>query len=284
MNLPFDIELPGESHPYYVVDVFTDTPLEGNQLGVFADGLPFSPEQMQRLARELNVSETVFLLPPEHGGDARIRIFTPNSELPFAGHPILGSALVVSEALGRREVTLETAKAAVSIRFERPGFGWMEQPPQVAQPYERAAELLAAIGVAESLLPVEMYENGPRHVFVRLPDESAVAALEPDLAALGGHERVGVNCFAGEGTSWKTRMFTPALGVAEDPATGSAAGPLAVHLGRHGAVPWGATIEIRQGAEIGRPSVLHARAAGEHDPVEVGGSAVVVARGRYRVE
>ena len=85
--------------------------------------------------------------------------------------------------------------------------------------------------------------------------------FEPDLAALAGHDRVGANCFAGSGAGWKTRMFIPSFGVAEDPATGSAAGPLAVHLGRHGVVPWGTEIEIRQGAEIGRPSVLHARDA-----------------------
>jgi trans-2,3-dihydro-3-hydroxyanthranilate isomerase len=93
---------------------------------------------------------------------------------------------------------------------------------------------------------------------------------------------VGANCFAGSGTEWKTRMFIPSFGVAEDPATGSAAGPLAVHLGRHGVVPWGTEIEIRQGAEIGRPSILHARADAV-DKAEVGGKAVIVAHGHYRV-
>ena len=286
VNRPVDIELPGESHPYYVVDVFTDTPLEGNQLGVFTDGRPFSTEQMQRIARELNVSETVFLLPPEQGGDARIRIFTPSVELPFAGHPILGSAFVVGEALGRDEVALETAKAAVSVRSSGAAgvFGWMEQPPfRRAQPYERADELLAALGVEESLLPVEVYENGPRHVYVRLPDEDAVAALEPDLAALAGHERVGATASPAPARSWKTRMFGPALGVAEDPATGSAAGPLAVHLGRHGVVPWGTEIEIRQGAEIGRPSVLHARAHERASPARSAAPRSSSRRGRYRV-
>jgi trans-2,3-dihydro-3-hydroxyanthranilate isomerase len=287
LALPLDLDLPGEGHPYYVLDVFTDAPLEGNQLGVFTDGRPFSTEQMQSIARELNVSETIFVLPPERGGDVRVRIFTPGAELPFAGHPLLGGAFVVGTALGLDEVKLETVNAVVPLRLERSGgevvFGWMTQPPQSPQLYDRTEELLAAIGVEASLLPVEVYENGPRHVLVRLADEAAVAALRPDLAALAGHERVGINCFAGEDTQWKLRMFGPAIGIAEDPATGSAAGPLAVHLGRHAVVPFGTTIEIREGVEINRPSTLYARAAGADEGPEVGGSAVVVARGRYRV-
>ena len=245
---------------------------------------------MQRLARELNVAETIFVLPPEQGGDARIRIFTPASELPFAGHPVLGASFVVGTALGLDEVRLETGLGLVPLRLERSEgrvvFGWMEQPVAPFRSYERADELLAALGVEQSLLPVEAYENGPLHVFVRLESEAAVAALKPDLAALGTHARVGANCFAGSGTSWKTRMFAPSLGVPEDPATGSAAGPLAMHLGRHGVVPFGERIEIRQGVEILRPSLLHARAHGTAEKVErveVGGSAVIVARGEYQV-
>ena len=98
LELPLELEL--AANRYYVVDVFTDTPLEGNQLGVFADGRAFTDDQMQRLALELNVAETIFVLPPEQGGDVRIRIFTPASELPFAGHPVLGASFVVATALG----------------------------------------------------------------------------------------------------------------------------------------------------------------------------------------
>jgi trans-2,3-dihydro-3-hydroxyanthranilate isomerase len=142
------------------------------------------------------------------------------------------------------------------------------------EPYERAAELLAALGVEGSRLPVEAYRNGPRHVYVALDSEEAVSRLRPDITALGTLPGIGVGCFAGSGPRWKFRYFAPALGVAEDPATGSAAGPLAVHLAQQ--------IEVRQGDEIGRPSVLLARveaAGGQVTAVEVGGSAVIVARG-----
>jgi trans-2,3-dihydro-3-hydroxyanthranilate isomerase len=272
------VELQGNTHPYYVLDVFTDTPLEGNQLGLFPDAESFSPEQMQRIARELNVAETIFLLPPESGGTAKVRIFTPGTELPFAGHPVLGAAVFLGKALGLDEVSLETQRGLTPLQLDG-GFGWMVQPPFPHEPYDRVDELLAALGVEESLLPVETYENGPRHTFVRLPD---VAGLKPNLTALAEHERVGAYCFAGDGTQWKSRWFGPAIGIPEDPATGSAAGPLAVHLGRHGVVPFGTQIEIRQGVEMGRPSTLHAHAHSE-DKAEVGGSAVVVARGHYRI-
>ena len=278
------------SRGYVVADVFTDTPLQGNQLAVFTDGRGLPGEHMQRVARELNLSETVFFLPPDQGGDVRVRIFTPASELPFAGHPVLGSAFLAAELLELETVRLETGSGLVPVVLRRENgqvvSGRMEQPIPAWEPYEHAGRLLAAVGVAESGLPVEVYRNGPRHVYVALPDEAAVAALRPDLGALAGLGEIGVSCFAGGGRRWKTRMFGPGLGVAEYPATGSAAGPLAVHLARHGRTGFGEEIEIRQGAEIGRPSVLYATAEGsarEIGRVLVGGSAVVVARGQYRL-
>lgn len=278
------------SLPFVLVDVFTERPLEGNQLGVFTDGRPLSPEQMQRLARELNFSETVFVLPAEGEGDARIRIFTPRFELPFAGHPVLGSAFVVGAASELSTVRLETDLALVPVELEREGgrivFGRMQQATPSWELYEREDELLAALGVDGSRLPVEAYANGPLHVYVELESEAAVAALRPDLRALSELGDVAANCFAGKAKRWKTRMFAPAGGVPEDPATGSAAGPLALHLSRHGRIAFGEEIEIRQGAEVGRPSVLYARADGTAERVErieVGGPAVVVARGEFVV-
>ena len=269
------------------MDVFTDTPLEGNQLGVFTYARNLSSEQMQRLARELNFSETVFVLSPEQGGDARIRIFTPGNELPFAGHPVLGSAFVIGATLQRPVIRLETGLGLVPVHLQREGerivFGRMQQLIPSWRPYEHEAELLRALDVERSGLPVEAYPNGPLHVYVELESEKAVAKLRPDMRALAELEGCA-NCFAGSGRRWKTRMFAPAHGVAEDPATGSAAGPLAVHLSRHGRIAFGEEVEIRQGVEIGRPSVLYARADGspEHiEGVEVGGSAVIVARGEF---
>ena len=279
----------GGRRRYVIADVFTATPLEGNQLGVFPDGRGLDDDLMQRTARELNLSETVFFLPAAHPGEVRVRIFTKASELPFAGHPVLGSAFVLGEALGTTRVTLETGAGAVPVDLERDGdritFGRMEQPIPVAERYEHAAELLAALGVRRSGLPVEAYRNGPRHVYVELASEAEVAGLRPDQRALAELE-IGVSTFAGRGTAWKTRMFAPFHGVPEDPATGSAAGPLAVHLARYGRIGFGDEIEIRQGDEIGRPSRLYARVEGSADKIErvlVGGSAVIVGRGEYRL-
>jgi len=245
---------------------------------------------MQAITREFNYSETVFVFPPEESSNTRrVRIFTPAAELPFAGHPVLGAAFLAGSALERAEVVLETGAGPVPVELEREGrrtfFGWMRQPIPEWRAYERERELLRALGLERSGLPVEAYANGPVHVYVELDGEEAVARLRPDFTALAALGEVGVSCFAGSGRSWTTRMFAPGLGVAEDPATGSAAGPLAVHLGRHGRVAFGEQIEIRQGAEIGRPSVLYARADGSADEierVEVGGSAVIVARGEFR--
>jgi trans-2,3-dihydro-3-hydroxyanthranilate isomerase len=277
-----------DAHRYVLLDVFTDTPLAGNQLAVFTDAGGLSAPHMQPLARELNISETVFVLAPEHGGEARIRIFTPAVELPFAGHPVLGAAIVVGVERGLDAVTLETGAGLVPVALERRGervsYGTMQQPLPSWGPFEREAELLDALGVERSRLPVEVYVNGPRHIYVELDGEEEVAALQPDMRALSELGEVGASCFAGSGTRWKARMFAPGLGVPEDPATGSAAGPLAVHLARHGRIAFDEQIEIHQGAEVGRPSLLHARAVGSGERierVEVGGSAVIVASGEF---
>jgi trans-2,3-dihydro-3-hydroxyanthranilate isomerase len=279
----------GPWHRFLIADAFTANPLEGNQLGVFPDGRGLDGDLMQRTARELNFSETVFFLPAERAGDVRLRIFTPSRELPFAGHPVLGSAFVLGERLGTAKVNLETGVGPVPVELDRDGdaitFGRMEQPVPVAEPYERTADLLKALGVERSGLPVEAYVNGPRHVYVELASEADVAGLKPDFRALGDLP-VAVSCFAGQNARWKTRMFALFHGVQEDPATGSAAGPLAVHLARHGRIGFGEQIEIRQGEEIGRPSRLYARADGSADKIEhvfVGGCAVIVARGEYRL-
>jgi trans-2,3-dihydro-3-hydroxyanthranilate isomerase len=280
------------SFRYVVVDVFTDRPLTGNQLAVFTDARELDGETMQALAREMNYSESTFVLPAEQGGHVKMRIFTPSTELPFAGHPTLGTAFVLAAPLQLEEIRLETRVGIVPVRLEREQdrivFGRMDQPVPSVEPFEAEAQLLAAVGIERSELPVEVYDNGLRHVYVALPSEDAVAALRPEFGRLAKLPAVlGVNCFAGAGRRWKTRMFAPGGGVSEDAATGSAAGPLAVHVARHGRIPFGEQIEITQGVEIGRPSKLFAQVDGTAERVErveVGGSAVIVSRGEFRLD
>jgi trans-2,3-dihydro-3-hydroxyanthranilate isomerase len=168
----------------------------------------------------------------------------------------------------------------------------MRQPVPAVSPHRDPGPILAALGTGPSLLPAEIYDNGIRHAPVVLADPDAVAGVVPDMGALarailaepGGSMCVAV--LAGAGRRWKARVFAPAAGVPEDPATGSTAGALVCHLARHHAVAFGDEIEISQGDEIGRPSKLHARVTGNADAVEtieVGGSAVIVARGEFRL-
>ena len=274
---------------YVVCDVFTAEPLAGNQVAVFTDAREIPEHQLQRLAREMNFSETTFIYPPESDGHVRMRIFTPGTEVPFAGHPTLGTAFVLAAPLQLVEIKIETGSGTVAVQLEREGarivFGRMAQPLPTVAPFDGEDELLATLGV-ESQLPVEIYDNGLPHVFVALASQDEVAALQPNFQQLAEFGPVGINCFAGEGLRWKTRVFVPAFGVPEDPATGSAAGPLALHLARHGRIAFGDEIEIAQGVEIGRHSTLFARVEGSAEAVErieVGGSAVVVARGEFHL-
>jgi trans-2,3-dihydro-3-hydroxyanthranilate isomerase len=276
---------------YVVCDVFTDSPLSGNQLAVFTDAREIPEGDLQGLAREMAFSETVFVYPANGDAHVRLRIFTPEAELPFAGHPVLGSAFVLGGPLQAETVRLETGVGVIPVRLEREGprivFGRMTQPVPTWEPFAHTDELLAALGAERSELPVEVYDNGLRYVYVVLRSADDVARLQPDLQRLEALPDVlGTNCLAGSGRVWKTRMFAPADGVPEDPATGSAAGPLAVHLLRHGHVDSGEEIEITQGDELNRPSTLYATAWGTPDRidrVEVGGSAVVVARGEFQL-
>ncbi|HXU88437.1 MAG TPA: PhzF family phenazine biosynthesis protein [Methylomirabilota bacterium] len=275
---------------YVVCDVFTSQPLTGNQLAVFTDARAIPEGLLPLLAKEMNFSETVFVYPATAGGHARIRIFTPARELPFAGHPILGSAFVLGAPLQLETIILETGIGPVPVALQREGprivFGRMTQPIPTVEAVAETAAIVAALGGVKPVLPVERYVNGPRHVMINVESPDQVAQLAPDFGALARATSDNVSCFAGGGTRWKTRMFAPGHGINEDPATGSAAGPLACHLLRHGRLESGAEIEIAQGAEIGRPSTLYARATGTRDAlstVEVGGSAVTVARGEFRL-
>ena len=281
-------------HSYQVLDVFTDTPLQGNPLAVFTDAELIPQRLMQSVARELNLSETVFVLPGDaERCDAELRIFTPATELPFAGHPTLGAAFVVGARDDLDLVRLGTGAGVVPVRLIREDaeivYGEMDQPIPTVEPYRDSAALLAALGVdpAAVALPIERYVNGPAHVIVALDSVDTLVALAPDMGALTaiGPDGVAVVAMVTDGAV-KTRNFCPGLGVPEDPATGSAAGPVALHLARHGWAAYDEPILVDPGAESGRPSRLVARACGsaEHPaPITVGGSAVRVASGVFRI-
>lgn len=278
------------AHSYVVVDAFTDKPLAGNPVAVFFGAEDLSAPRMQSIAREMNLSEVTFVLPPKQGGDAHIRIFTPVNELPFAGHPLLGTAVALGDSAGKDRLRLETAMGIVDFDLERADgrvvAAAMEQPIPTWEPFDRVEELLAALGVPEPETPVEIYTNGPRHVFVGLRSIPALSEVNPDHRALAAFPDMATNCFAGYGTHWRSRMFSPAYGVVEDAATGSAAGPLAIHVARHGHAQYGQWIDIHQGVEIGRHSLMRARARGNGDhvtEVRVKGSGVTVASGTIYV-
>ncbi|MEU6349652.1 PhzF family phenazine biosynthesis protein [Streptomyces sp. NPDC047072] len=281
---------------YDLADVFAQQPLEGNQLAVFTDDgrLP-DDRHMQAIARELNLSETVFLTAPTDGGDARVRMFSTVTEIHFAGHPLLGTAAVLAHRQGRDAATLhiETNVGPIPVTVTRHGAGRytasMSQPiPRIEPvPDEQAAQILAVLGLARSALPITLYDAGIPHLYVMADSADAVRNIEPDFPALGragGPGRPRINVFALTGpTTALTRMFSAFdRGMPEDPACGSAAGPLAAQLVRHGLLASGTELILSQGESVGRPSVLHATAdadAREIRAIKVAGGVCLIGSG-----
>lgn len=277
-------------HTYVVVDAFARQPLTGNPVAVFFASDDLTAEQMQRIAQEMNLSETTFVLSPKQGADAHVRIFTPVNELPFAGHPLLGTAIALGGRTDADTLRIETAMGIIPFVLERENGQVvsvrMRQPVPVWEPFDRTDELLEALGVSESTLPVEIYRNGPRHVLVGFESFEALSKVDPDHRSLARFPDMATNCIAGSGSTWRNRMFSPAYGVVEDAATGSAAGPIAIHLARHGLSPYGQHVEITQGVEMGRPSPMGALVRGDGDridSVEVSGHGVIAIEGQLHV-
>jgi trans-2,3-dihydro-3-hydroxyanthranilate isomerase len=275
---------------YVICDVFTERPLEGNQLAVFTNATKISGELMQRLAKEMNFSETTFVLPPEKGGHARVRIFTPRQELPFAGHPTLGTAAVIGGVMEAVEVRLELEVGIVPVWLAREGArvigGTMAQPLPEPFEFEAEAELLAALGLEGAAGGPGAFRNGPSHLVVPLRSRDEVASVSPDPRRLAALTSACVSVCALDAEGIKARVFAPGAGIDEDPATGSAAGPIATHFHRIAGLALDEEVRIAQGAEIGRPSELVVRLMGEDGEitrVEVGGGVQVVARGEFRV-
>lgn len=291
-------------------DVFTDRRFEGNQLAVFPDARGVPAELMQTIAREMNFSESTFILPPESSDtDVRMRIFTPGRELPMAGHPTIGSTFALAHlgviAPGREAFVFGLGVGPTRVELSWAGdalsFAWMDQrPPDYRPPASPPSDVIAAVGLDPAAvdatgLPVEEISCGTPFIFVPVATRAAVDAAEPDMArmkrlqsAFGSHHR-SVFIFSTEpmdaGVTAYSRMFAPGLGVAEDPATGGASGPLGSYLVKHGLVPRERARDMvsLQGVKMGRPSRIHMRitqdAAGAITRVQVGGTAVRVGQG-----
>ena len=279
---------------YRVVDVFTERVMEGNSLAVFLDGSGLDPVIMQKIARELNLAETVFLLPATRSDcAARLRIFTPMRELPFAGHPTLGAAYVLREEQVVPKQTLrfllEEEAGPVPIRVEAGPLFWLTTPVIEVGPTRDRALCAAALGLpAGHLLPIDpqILNAGNPTLLVGLQDRAAVdqAWLEREgLRQLRGDYLlpICVFVFAPVPEGAYSRMFAPEYGIAEDPATGSSTGPLAHYMLRHGLLPEALRTRFvsEQGVQMGRRSVLHVQADPERAVYEIGGHVTPFARG-----
>ncbi len=284
-----------KGHRIRTVDVFAESPLAGNQLAVVLDAEDISGEDMQRIAKEMNISETTFVMRPENPAHAaRVRIFTPASELPFAGHPTVGTAWVLSsEGLvpgGSMEFILEEGVGPVRVRGVKGPGGltfWMRHPELTFGVVERRrAQAAEAIGLSEDDLvenvPVQVVSTGNPLLFFALRDGLAVdeAVADFDLLrdVLKGTNSFGAFIFAVVGANrLYSRMFS--LDIPEDPATGSGTGPLGAFAVRYGLVPRAPKVTLisEQGTKMGRQSFLHIELTygGEDDfpsDIEVGGS------------
>ena len=304
-------EAPVTRYDFYTAGIFTDRIFGGNPLAVFPDARGLDDQQMQQIAREFNLSETTFVLPSDDPGHTcRVRIFTPAAEVPFAGHPTLGTAFVlavtgrVALTGGMTDLVLEEGVGPVPVKVMTqagaPTFVQLSaaQMPQVGPAPPPAASLAQALSLQpEDILTGELAPEavscGLPFLFVPVRDRAAVGRAEPELAAwrrvLGDYWAAGVFVFAMEpergDADLRARMFAPTLGVWEDPATGSAAAALAGYLGRRhplrdGTLSW----VVEQGVEMGRPSILHVQAdkrAGAIVAVRVGGACVLVSQGTF---
>jgi trans-2,3-dihydro-3-hydroxyanthranilate isomerase len=279
-----------QTYHYQVVDVFTERPLEGNPLAVFKDASELDGGTMQSIARELNLSETVFLLPPTRSDFlARLRIFTPREELAFAGHPTVGTSFVLLQngvvPTDIDRFLLEEKIGPVPVRVERgeAPLIWLTTPPiESGQTFDR--ELCASmLGVSSGdLLDCEpqVMSAGNPFMFVAVKSNEIVDRAWLDMSGVRMLKNAnphpnGVFVFAPRPEGAYSRMFAPEHGIAEDPATGSATGPLAAYMMRHNLVPNadGSRFVSEQGTKMRRRSILHVQIRGERgvENIEVGG-------------
>ncbi|NNF27613.1 MAG: PhzF family phenazine biosynthesis protein [Gemmatimonadetes bacterium] len=294
---------------FYILDVFAEQPLTGNQLGVFPQAASFTSGRMLALTRELNFAESTFILGPGKGPDHwRVRIFTPGGEVPFAGHPTLGTATLIRDIFDGEGgqtpevITLNLAAGDIPVRFTgqdgaSPPLATMTQnPPEFGREIP-AADVAPVLNVATSDLddrfPCQVVSTGLPFLIVPMKDLGTVRRARLDYDAydrlVENHDAPLVFFFAPEaydpGFHIAARMFGPGYGVPEDAATGSANGCLGSYLLQHGVLGEGAVdVRVQQGHEIGRPSVLYVQAEHTSDGirVRVGGRAFIIAQGEWR--
>jgi trans-2,3-dihydro-3-hydroxyanthranilate isomerase len=290
--------------PFVQVDVFTSVPLEGNQLAVFTDGRSLSDDEMQSVAREMNLSETTFILPrdpaTERERGVRVRIFTVNEELPFAGHPTLGTAMVLRNNApgggGAEEIALDLNVGRIPVRFStRDGlpFGVMTQrDPEFGEQHSRE-EVARAAGLAlddiVSDLPIQTVSTGNAFAMVPLRSLAVLQKLAPTWSSMKSYlEKTAAKFFyfvSRETLNPEARLQARMIFYnGEDPATGSAAGPCAAWAVQYGVVPPDQQALIEQGVEMRRRSRIFFSASRQGDKivnVRVGGHAVEVIRGDF---
>lgn len=284
---------------YMLFDVFTDVAFAGNQLAVFPD-VTLDDTTMQRIARELNLAETVFVTPADDVV-ASLRIFTPLAEVPFAGHPTIGTAIALADHLwwigpNETEFVLREKIGDVSIRIERgePTTAWLTTPPvefgRTVSREDAAAILGLEIEEVRGDLPCEFAGAGNIFLYTPLVSKEAVDRAVYDMNAvrrrLPWSPVTDVYVFAQSSSGAYSRMFAPMFGIAEDPATGSATGPLYVYLARHGKLERTERFTAEQGVAMGRRSVLHVKLSWDGSDlgaVDVGGSAVFMGEGKIKI-
>ena len=292
---------------YLHLDVFTSTRFEGNQLAVFPQPPDLPAPLMQRIAAEMAFSESTFIYPPSAAGDVRMRIFTPAEELPMAGHPTIGSTFALASegtiAPGRDTFVFELGVGPTPVSLEWNGdelsFAWMTQPrPAFGAIAKNGPDLAAAIGVERADLdsgrPLQVVSCGVPYLYVPLTSRKAVDAVDIDRRALtrvfaaSGIDEVPLFVFTtntdDRDVKVYSRMLAPSFGITEDPATGSACGPLGCYLLQHGIVSPQEAQQMLclQGVAMGRPSRIHISIDGSTDVisrVRVGGQAVLVGTG-----
>lgn len=281
---------------YRIVDVFTQVPLEGNALAVFLDGSGLDTRTMQRIAREMNLSETVFIVPAERADcAAHVRIFTPGYEMAFAGHPTIGGSFVLREmgALGdARSFNLQEKVGPVAVRFDDDGSIWLTTPPITERDSYDPAACARALNLDRSDLlaetPCQVLTAGNPTLYIAARDKGVVDRAVCDAAALErlldtADRPICMFVFAPTAEGAYSRMFAPEHGIVEDPATGSSTGPLAAFMMRHGLAPHhdGTRFVSEQGTKMGRRSLLHVWIHGDFgsEAIEVGGFVTPVASG-----